>query len=522
MANGISSCDIQIALNQKLRFAKIGGRPLYPDKFACRIRLTAITNMTALMQNKLHIISIPYFNNSSDWFQQIRHLKQPLWLDSGIPEKGYGRFDILSAEPSTSFTATSGITRIYDAEGKKIDESNGDTFTLLEQYFSPLFISEKTSSTLPFCGGLMGYFGYDLNRQLEKIPESIAQDSSLPDLCVGIYPWAIIQDHQLKQSWLVKNSAINASYNFLEIDNICAHSIKNSMFHDLKPFQEKNKNTFKINKFKSNINANQYANSIATIKDYLAAGDCYQVNFAQRFSAEYSGDPFIAYQLLRQALPSPFSAYMEIDTQRAALCLSPERFIRIEDRLVETQPIKGTIKRGSSPEEDKNNADWLKNSAKNRAENVMIVDLLRNDLSKNCTQVSVPKLCELQSFANVHHLVSTVHGQLLENSNPIKLLRDCFPGGSITGTPKIRAMEIIEELETTRRSVYCGSLGYVSVHGRMDTNIAIRTLVCDQNKIHCWGGGGIVMDSDSQQEYQESIDKIKLLMQTLETEFGGK
>jgi para-aminobenzoate synthetase component 1 len=210
---------------------------------------------------------------------------------------------------------------------------------------------------------------------------------------------------------------------------------------------------------------------------------------------------------------------MQLETG-AVLSLSPERFIQVRGSEVETKPIKGTIKRGITPEEDAANAQWLQNSQKNRAENVMIVDLLRNDLSKHCANVRVPKLCELQTFANVHHLVSTVTGELKANASAIDVLRDAFPGGSITGAPKIRAMEIIEELEPTRRSLYCGSLGYISADGQMDTSIAIRTLVCDGNKIHCWGGGGIIADSETDQEYRESIAKVKVLMDTLEREFG--
>jgi para-aminobenzoate synthetase component 1 len=194
----------------------------------------------------------------------------------------------------------------------------------------------------------------------------------------------------------------------------------------------------------------------------------------------------------------------------------------VEQGLAETKPIKGTIARGTSAEEDADNANALLGSVKDRAENLMIVDLLRNDLSKTCDSVAVPKLFELQSFANVHHLVSTVTGRLKPGKNALDLLETCFPGGSITGAPKIRAMEIIEELEPVRRSLYCGSLGYISSCGNMDTNIAIRTLLRDGEQLHCWGGGGIVADSQSDNEYRESIAKVNLLMNTLETSFGPR
>jgi para-aminobenzoate synthetase component 1 len=234
----------------------------------------------------------------------------------------------------------------------------------------------------------------------------------------------------------------------------------------------------------------------------------------------YEGDPLGAYLKLRTNLPSPFSAFYEFD-QGCILSISPERFIRVESRVAETKPIKGTIARGSTPIEDDAAARLLTGSLKDRAENLMIVDLLRNDLSRTCTNIRVPELFGLQSFANVHHLVSTIRGEVKPALNAIDVLAKSFPGGSITGAPKIRAMEIIEELESVGRSVYCGSLGYISACGNMDTSIAIRTLVCNQGKIYCWGGGGIVSDSQVEQEYAESITKVKLLMDTLESNFGS-
>src|SRR5690606_34580421 len=234
-------------------------------------------------------------------------------------------------------------------------------------------------------------------------------------------------------------------------------------------------NAFRLNRFKKNISAERYNSSVSKIKEYIYAGDCYQVNFAQRFSAQFTGDPLIAYLALRKKLPSPFSAYMQLDNA-SIVSLSPERFIHIKNCHVETKPIKGTIKRGSTLEEDEKNARWLQQSKKNRAENVMIVDLLRNDLSKHCVEVKVPLLCELQSLANVHHLDCTSTCTRSPDASTIEVISDRLPGGSITGAPKIRAMEINEEHEPTRRSVYCGSMGYISTDGQMDTNIAIRTV----------------------------------------------
>ena len=472
---------------------------------------------------KLRIIPLAYQPDSACWFNLVRHLPNALWLDSGRPASSYGRFDLISAAPQLLLTTAGAITHITDRDGQT-SESNADPFALLRDLLSQTeSLPGHTYSALPFIGGALGYFGYDLGRRLEKMPELALADIALPDMCVGIYPWAIVQDHLQQTACLVINESLSqtlgGAYNFLEIERLCENAAQNPVFHELKNDLKSASKSFKINRFESNLKVSEYRAALEKIQAYIRAGDCYQVNFAQRFSAEFSGDSFAAYLALRDVLPSPFSGFMQLDGG-AVLSLSPERFIQVRGNQVETKPIKGTIKRGITPEQDAQNAQWLQNSLKNRAENVMIVDLLRNDLSKHCANVRVPLLCELQTFANVHHLVSTVTGELKDGANAIDVLRDAFPGGSITGAPKIRAMEIIEELEPARRSLYCGSLGYISADGQMDTSIAIRTLVCDGDKIHCWGGGGIIADSEIEQEYRESIAKVQVLMETLEQKFN--
>ncbi len=466
------------------------------------------------MPTRVQLIPITYCANSADWFLQIRHLVMPIWLDSGRPQSTYGRFDILSAAPATTLNTFGELTHIQ--QGDTANTSTQNPFSLLQTYLPH---PQKHLRQVPFCGGALGYFGYDLGRRLEQLPELAAQDISLPDMCIGIYPWAIVQDHQEQEAWLVINREVASAYNFLEIEAICLAAGQSDRFHDLKQPLKNASNHFKINDFESNLKVSEYCTAIRKVQNYIAAGDCYQVNFAQRFSADFEGDSFNAYLKLRESLPSPFSAYMEL-AAGSILSLSPERFIKLEDRQAETKPIKGTIARGATLEADAANARTLQSSLKDRAENLMIVDLLRNDLSKTCSDVQVPELFSLQSFANVHHLVSTVTGTLKPDMNALDLLASCFPGGSITGAPKIRAMEIIEELEPVRRSVYCGSMGYISACGNMDTSITIRTLVCDKNKIHCWGGGGIVSDSEADKEYQESIAKVKVLLDTLEQNFS--
>jgi para-aminobenzoate synthetase component 1 len=269
---------------------------------------------------------------------------------------------------------------------------------------------------------------------------------------------------------------------------------------------------------KTTLNKKEYQQQLERIQEHILSGDVYQINFAQRFQCDTKNAPWDIYLQLRANNPAPFSAFICAE-DHAILSLSPERFLQIDrEGHVETKPIKGTRPRSSDPIEDKRLAQELANSIKDRAENVMIVDLLRNDLSKNCIPgtVKVPQLFTIESYPAVHHLVSTVTGQLRPDRHALDCLRDCFPGGSITGAPKIRAMQIIEALESHRRGIYCGSIGYVSHCGNLQTNIAIRTLMHQNNQLTFWAGGGIVADSQTDHEYQECFDKIHLFLKTFE------
>ncbi|MCW8193531.1 aminodeoxychorismate synthase component I [Proteobacteria bacterium 005FR1] len=447
----------------------------------------------------LTLHDLPYLADSSRYFQAVRDLPQPVWLDSGRPSAQFGRYDIISANPSHSLL-TSGEA------GKGADR---DPFQLVESELARLHI--EAPAELPFCGGAIGYFGYNLRCHLETTLEETPRDVGLPDMAVGLYEWAIVQDHLRQSATLVALPSCPRS----QLEDI-KHRAFNAVGDRPKSIDFQQLFSFYFKGLKSNFDLETYRSCIARIQAYIQAGDCYQVNFAQRFSSSFEGDPFAAFCHLRQLLPAPFSAYLELP-QGAVLSHSPERFLKLTDRHVETRPIKGTAPRSADPEQDRRNAEWLSGSTKNRAENLMIVDLLRNDLGKTCRfgSVKTPKLFELESYANVHHLVSTVTGELRDDASPMDLLKGCFPGGSITGAPKVRAMEIIAELEKTDRSVYCGSIGYVSAHGNMDTNIAIRTLVYDGEQMFCWGGGGIVADSDPDAEYAESLAKIQILLDGL-------
>jgi para-aminobenzoate synthetase component 1 len=361
-------------------------------------------------------------------------------------------------------------------------------------------------SELPFAGGLIGYLSYDFGRRLEPLPELAVDDLQLPDAALGLYAWAVISDHHAQTSQLVCHPSLAAD----ERSRLLALFAQPSSPID---------STFSLQTpFRANLSAEQYRAAFARIQAYIQAGDCYQVNFAQRFQADCDGDPWAAYTALRGACPTPFSGYVSLPDGGAVLSLSPERFVSVTDGQVETRPIKGTRARGHDADSDAALADELLASPKDRAENLMIVDLLRNDLGRSCRigSVKVPELFSLETYPNVHHLVSSVTGELAAGNDALDLIAGSFPGGSITGAPKIRAMQIIDELEPTRRALYCGSLLYVDVRGNMDSSIAIRSLLVKDGRVSCWGGGGIVADSDCEAEYQETFTKVRVLMETLE------
>jgi para-aminobenzoate synthetase component 1 len=462
------------------------------------------------MLDQPQVVELPYQRDSVVFFTALKSLPDPIWLDSCQPMSQQGRYDILAAAPHSRVTTRGDITTIV--RHGDTSQSPEDPFTLLEQLLpTPCEAAVLDGEALPFCGGALGYFGYDLGRRLESIPAHAEADLSLPDMHFGLYSWAVISDHQRQKSVLVAQP---------EVDTRPVLARLNAQ-HDLKLILEYDSKSLNISDFEGCSDKQHYFQKFDSIQKHILEGDCYQVNFAQRFSATYQGDPLAGYLALRAQLPSPFAGYVPLENG-ALLCLSPERFIACDDGIATTSPIKGTIARGRTPEEDKKHQVTLSNSDKDRAENLMIVDLLRNDLSKTCREVKTPTLFELQSFANVHHLVSTITGRLRPGVSSLDVLRAAFPGGSITGAPKVRAMSIIDELEPYRRGPYCGSLGYISACGRMDSNIAIRTVICDQGRMHCYGGGGIVADSDAESEYQESVTKVALLLRTLEREFGRR
>ncbi|WP_259265583.1 aminodeoxychorismate synthase component I [Aeromonas veronii] len=422
-------------------------------------------------------------------------------LESAGPLGADNGFDIITADPLATLETRGEVTTLR--VGVNISEHSEDPLALLAHTQQQLLGELELCAThLPFIGGALGLFGYDLGRRFERLPVQAAADIAVPDMAVGIYDWALLRN-VATGDWQLVHWGDDAS-----LANRLAW---------LEQQQAKPAPAFALQgSWQSNMSRAEYGEKFARIQEYLAAGDCYQINLTQRFSAPYQGDEWQAYCLLATANKAPFSAFIRLPDS-ALLSLSPERFLLLDGRHIETKPIKGTRPRHPDPAIDRQVALELAQADKDRSENLMIVDLLRNDIGRVSRpgSVSVPHLFAVESFPAVHHLVSTIHGELDARWQGGDLLRACFPGGSITGAPKIRAMEIIEELEPQRRNAYCGSIGYLSQHGRMDTSICIRTLIAEAGHLHCWAGGGIIADSDADSEYQETYDKVARILPPL-------
>ncbi|OBU13211.1 aminodeoxychorismate synthase component 1 [Morganella psychrotolerans] len=435
-------------------------------------------------------------------FAPLAHLPGAVLLHSGDAQHQHNRFDILTADPFMTLTTRGDDTFIEDNRGQCRCEKS-DPFRLLDDALAQSGFSPCPQDDYPFMGGALGLWGYDLGRRTESLPSLARNELKIPDMAVGLYDWAIIVDNHRRCATLITydDPAVRLAWLQVQRNAIPAQTV---------PFAL-------TGNWQSDMSEAEYHEKIARIHEYLQAGDCYQVNLAQCFTAPYEGDEWQAFLLLNAENKAPFSAFLRLP-ETAVISVSPERFLWLKDGTVQTRPIKGTRPRHPEDEQaDEKEKQALAASEKDRAENLMIVDLMRNDIGRVARpgSVSVPSLFAVEAFPAVYHLVSTITAELPPQCHAADLLRACFPGGSITGAPKIRAMEIIEELEPCRRHAYCGSIGYISFCGTMDTNIAIRTLIAEDNRLYCKAGGGIVADSRAADEYQETFDKLGRILPVL-------
>ncbi|MBI2471550.1 MAG: aminodeoxychorismate synthase component I [Planctomycetes bacterium] len=434
------------------------------------------------------------------------------FLDSALPVKGISRYSFLGFQPFLIMKTKHRRITLSDKDG--VLEIEGNPFEHLRELLKQ-FSLKNTTDLIPFQCGVVGYFGYDLCHFVERLPSKAIDDIGLPDMYMGFYDVIISYDNLLEKCYVI---GVDFSLdNTLEermkqaVDVLCRKSDSEFVSAGHSPSTKIPETTLRFN-----FTRERYLNAIRHIKDYISAGDVYQVNLSQRIEAHLEMPPYELYKILRSVNPAPFSCYLNFDDV-AIISSSPERFLNVHAKHVQTRPIKGTRPRGKNEKTDEIMKQALLSSPKDDAELTMIIDLERNDLGRVCDYGSV-KVTErkvLETYPTVYHLVSTIEGDLHERYDLIDLLKATFPGGSITGAPKIRAMQIIDELEPTQRGVYTGAIGYIGFNGNVDLNIAIRTFIMKDKMVYFQVGSGIVADSDEEEEYEETMHKAKALINSL-------
>jgi para-aminobenzoate synthetase component 1 len=451
----------------------------------------------------------------ADLFAPLASRPGSIFLESALRDRyGLGRWSFIMYDPL--FTVSSREETVAFRIGNRMRWEKLNPFESLRQSLA-LFAVEGDPSWIPFRGGAAGYFSYELNRQIERLPARAMDDLGLPESCLGFYDTVLAFDHLMEQ-WFLCHTDFGLKRPDLE-----ARLREVKILVAKAKMGTENKAAFQVSRLESNFDQEGYLATIARAKEYIVAGDIYQVNLSQRFHAEIEqGEAWDIYERLREKNTAPFAAFLQYGPYQI-LSSSPERFLLVRGDRVETRPIKGTRPRGSNAREDAWFKAQLLASAKDRAELNMIVDLERNDLGRvsRCGSVAVTRHAQCESYTRVHHLVSTVEGHLRPDTDVADLLLATFPGGSITGAPKIRAMEIIDELEPHVRSVYTGAIGYIGFDGDLDLNIAIRTMILVGQRVYFGAGGGIVFDSDPALEYEETFDKARALIEALGGRVGG-
>jgi para-aminobenzoate synthetase component 1 len=468
--------------------------------------------------------------------EQLAGLPCRIFLDSAAGGP-LGRYSFLMADPVALVRSKGPRLEYVDRLLGSTQVLEADALSFASQLIGP-FAAATIPNLPPFQGGLAGYIAYNWGQTLERLPAARYDDVAVPDVTLCLYDWVLAWDHEQGAAWLISTGLpetsssrhVRAAERAANVRSLLQQGYRQAGESiDVVPrmglsgrggapsYPVANDLLISGASLRSSFPHDGYVEAVSRVREYILAGDIFQSNLSQRFEAPLAESPWSFYRRLRARNSAPFAAFLDLP-DAVVLSASPERFLRSDSQgRVETRPIKGTRPRGLGPEHDAALGVALVESEKDRAENLMIVDLMRNDLSRVCLpgSVRVSELYTLERYATVHHLVSAVVGQLAPDKTPFDLLRVAFPGGSITGAPKLRAMEIIAELEPSERGVYCGTIGYFSVTGELDTNIAIRTAVAHAGRIYFNAGGGIVADSDPEQEYRETLDKARGIINAL-------
>ncbi len=472
--------------------------------------------MNSLSKNHQHLPLVQEIPNppaASQAFEAFKDRPFSFFLDSGMDPVRLGRYSFMGSDPFLVLRSRGRKITLIRPEGTQV--VSGNPFDVLGELLRGYRI--ENTYKLPFIGGAAGYLSYDLGHFIEKLPSHAIDDLDLPECYFGFYDSIVAFDHLEGRAYIVSTGLPEvgskrqnkAEAQLEEMKRAVARAPRLEQTFPQQPF------TKQVN-LRSNFSREAYLAAVQKARDYIIAGDIFQVNISQRFEADMPIPPYELYRRLRKINPAPFAGYLNFDGV-TVVSASPERFLKLVGDVVETRPIKGTRPRGIDSAADEKLARELLNSFKDRAEHVMIVDLERNDIGRVCRfgSVHVSELMALEKYATVFHLTSTVRGQLRPGKDAMDLLKATFPGGSITGAPKVRAMQIIDELEPTRRSVYIGSIGYLSFDGNLDLNIVIRTILVKGQKAYFQVGGAVVYDSDPEAEYVETLDKAKALIQAL-------
>lgn len=462
---------------------------------------------------------IDYGLSPLDTFELFRDEPFCFFLDSGMDHHKLGRYSFIGSNPFLVLSSRGSQCTIH--QGSEETCLNDNPFDILNRFLEHYRL-EPSDLPVPFAGGAIGYLSYDLCHFIERLPVTAVDDLELPECYFGFYDIVLAFDNLQGKAYII-------STGFPELEEMARLERAGKRLNEVKTKLKNGVQTVPATPacaaagiLRGGFTHQEYVTAVEKARQYIIAGDIFEVNLSQRFETGLTLSPYELYCRLRQINPAPFACYLGFDEVQI-VSASPERFLRVRGDRVETRPIKGTRARGNTPEEDQALARALLNSAKDRAENIMIVDLERNDLGRVCRYgtVRVTELAILEVFPTVFHLTSTVEGRLRKDKNIIDLLKATFPGGSITGAPKVRSMEIIDELEPTRRSVYTGSIGYLGFDGNTDLNIVIRTFVVKDGKAYFQVGGAVVYDSDPEAEYQETLDKARALIDALNTAVPG-